>query len=439
MMSPRKQAQAAFAAATLFLLLSGVAAGFFIDRLRSTRNWVNHTYEVQNALAQVNTVVSRAGRLRAEYVDSGDPEFLREYKAVLAQVPQALSLVRNLTPDNPSQQANCTQLEALTGKRVQLMQQAVDLRQTDQTTLERQYDITRQIVATAAEQDALLQRMQNDERVLLNRRNSSAEQVFWWTVAVLLGALVVSLSLFFINYRLLNAELEARLKAEDSLRSLSARLLRLQDEERRKFARELHDSLGQYLAGLKMLLSSMDKQELNSTLTQCLEIVDRSIAETRTISHLLHPPLLDDAGLKSAVSWYVEGFSQRSGVQIDLKWPEELGRLSSPIELVLFRTIQEALTNIHRHASAARAEIKLLPSRTQVQLSIRDSGRGMSPDMLERFHQDAFAGVGLAGMRERIRELNGHLEIESNDKGTLIRATLPLYEGALQTEAPGTS
>jgi signal transduction histidine kinase len=427
-MSPRKQAQAAFAVATIFLLFSGVAASISIARLRSSRKWVNHSYDVENALARINTVISRAGRLRTEYADYGDPALLRDYESAKAQIPQAESLVRNLTHDNPSQQQNCTRLETLTGQRIALMQQAVELKKANQSTLEKQYEITRQIVVVAGQMDALLQQMQNEEHGLLTSRSVHAEQAFWWTVIILMAALVVALTLFAINYRLLNNELGARQQAEESLRTLSARLLRLQDDERRKFARELHDSLGQYLAGLKMLLPRIGQEKPDVTLAQCLDIIDKSISETRTISHLLHPPMLDEAGLRSAVSWYVEGFAQRSGVHADVDLPADLGRLPSSIELVLFRAIQEALTNIHRHANATHAEIKMSRAAREVKLSIKDSGRGMSPRTLERFHHDALSGVGLAGMRERIRELGGQLEIESGSAGTLVQVTLPISQ-----------
>lgn len=424
--SPRQQARTAFAFATIFLLVSGVVASVSIRSLRSSRQWVNHSYDVENALAQVNTLTGRAGRLRTEYVDYGASAFLIDYQETAAKIPQAVDLVRNLTRDNSVQQQNCGRLEALTSQRAILMQQGIELKQTNKSTLEKQYEITRQIVSVAGQTDTVLQEMLSEEHRLLNSRSIHAENVFWWTVIILLSALLVALSLFAVNYRLLNNELDARLRAEESLRTLSGRLLRLQDDERRKFARELHDSLGQYLAGLKMLLPRIGQEQPDSTLVQCLEIVDKSISETRTISHLLHPPMLDEAGLKSAVNWYVEGFAQRSGVKASVDLPADVGRLPSPVELAIFRVIQEALTNIHRHASASRAEIKLTRSNREIKLSIRDSGRGISPGTLELFQNDALSGVGLAGMRERIRELGGRLEIESDSTGTLIQAAAPL-------------
>lgn len=424
-MRPRKEAQIAFAVATFFLLLSGVAASFCIVRLRTTRDLVTHSYDVQNAIGNVRTTISRSGRLRGEYVDTGDPAVLQEYSEAAAQIPQSLAQLRSLTADNPSQQRNCTDLEKITNDRLSLMQQAVALRQTNESTLEKQDRITRRIINTAAEMDGVLQRMESQERILLTQRSVSADRVFWWTVVSILASLVLSFILFVIDYRLLSTELEARVQAQESLRTLSARVLRLQDDERRKFARELHDSLGQYLSGIKMLLPRIGQATPDATLAQCIETVDKALAETRTISHLLHPPLLDEAGLRSATSWYVEGFAQRSGVHVDLDMPEDLGRLGAT-ELVLFRAIQEALTNIHRHANTDRAEIKLSVSESKVVLCVKDSGRGIPPAALERFRQDSLSGVGLAGLRERIRELGGQLHIESNGQGTLVQVTMPV-------------
>ena len=152
---------------------------------------------------------------------------------------------------------------------------------------------------------------------------------------------------------MLNAELKAREQAEASLRTLSVRLLELQDQERRKFSRELHDSLGQYLVGAKMNLAMLGKSlPDNALIAECLKLLDQAMTETRTISHLLHPPLLDETGFASAARWYVEGFAKRSGIQTSLDMPEDLGRLPSSLELALFRVLQESLTNVHRHSKS---------------------------------------------------------------------------------------
>ena len=147
--------------------------------------------------------------------------------------------------------------------------------------------------------------------------------------------------------------------SEDSLRRLTGRLLQLQDAERRKFSRELHDSLGQYLAGVKMTLEMFATRHEETLLAEAIQLLDQAMAETRTISHLLHPPLLDEAGLSSAARWYLEGFAQRSGIEIKIDLPDNVGRLPKPVALGLFRVLQESLTNIHRHSESTKADVVL--------------------------------------------------------------------------------
>jgi two-component system, NarL family, sensor kinase len=203
--------------------------------------------------------------------------------------------------------------------------------------------------------------------------------------------------------------------------------MRLQDEERRKFSRELHDSLGQYLAGLKMSFSMLASNHTDdSRYFECMQLLEQCITETRTISHLLHPPMLDVAGFATTAKWFVEGFSQRSGVDVKADISETSGRLPSNVELVLFRALQESLTNIHRHSKSSRAEVTLKLAGGNAVLSIRDFGAGIPPDVLARFHTDDISGVGLAGMRERVRELGGQFDIRSDSTGTTVRVSIPL-------------
>jgi PAS domain S-box-containing protein len=213
-----------------------------------------------------------------------------------------------------------------------------------------------------------------------------------------------------------------------SLRRLSARLLHLQDTERRRIARELHDSVGQELVALKIHLEALKKPKGNrlSIVDECQNAVDACLAEIRTLSHLLHPPLLDEAGLASAVTWYVEGFSARSGIRVALELPESLTRLSNFAETALFRVLQESLTNIHRHSGSRSATVRFEVLSDSVRLTVTDNGKGISPHVLERFRNAGTeVGVGLAGMRERIAELGGRLEIHSGS-GTTVTATIPL-------------
>ena len=229
----------------------------------------------------------------------------------------------------------------------------------------------------------------------------------------------------------INTDITARKRAEEAARNLSGRILSLQDEERRRIARGLHDSLGQYLTAIKMsldLLSTTEGRQA-AVASECSEIVDKCLTETRTISHLLHPPLLDEAGLRSALQWYVDGFAQRSDIQVKLDLPTELGRLDTDIETAMFRVVQEALTNVHRHSSASEVDIRLLVDAKHIQLDVSDNGKGIPKNRLQRvLESGSGTGVGLAGMRERVRDLGGSMEIKSDDAGTTIAISIPLTE-----------
>ena len=214
-----------------------------------------------------------------------------------------------------------------------------------------------------------------------------------------------------------------------ALRRLSARLLRVQDEERRRIARELHDSLGQYLTAAKINLDVLARSSGDGALylREAQQLIDRAISDTRTLSHLLHPPLLDEAGFASAARWYVEGFGKRCGITVTLGISDSLERLSSETETALFRILQEALTNVHRHSGSRSVEVHLTPTASSVVLSVQDHGKGIPSETLARFQKDGTnVGVGLAGMRERVKELRGSFVIESGPQGTLVRATVPM-------------
>lgn len=231
----------------------------------------------------------------------------------------------------------------------------------------------------------------------------------------------------------INTDISSRKQAEEAARSLSGKILNLQDEERRRIARGLHDSLGQYLAALKMNLDNFpaSKIEQSKVLADCTDIVSRCLTETRTVSHLLHPPLLDESGLASATRWFVDEFARRSGIAINFESSTPLRRLHPDIEIALFRAIQEGLTNVHRHSGASSVNIRLTQQKTQVRLEIQDNGRGIQQQRLNRFLLGATeAGVGLAGMRERLRELGGSLDIQSSNTGTALVITTPLTSKA---------
>lgn len=243
-----------------------------------------------------------------------------------------------------------------------------------------------------------------------------------------------------------NEELEERVKqrtaelerSNDAARRLSARVLAVQDEERRRIGRALHDSLGQYLAALKINVDRLQAQDESGAglASECSELLNQCVIETRTISHLLHPPLLDERGFVSATRLFVEGFSRRSGLHVTLDLPSEpTARLAASLEIALFRAVQEALTNIHRYAEATAVNISLTKDARSLRLTIQDNGKGMPPTLLKQIREGtAESGVGIAGMRERLRKLNGVLEIRSDPSGTLLTITAPEILSSEPTE-----
>ena len=213
-----------------------------------------------------------------------------------------------------------------------------------------------------------------------------------------------------------------------SLRLLSADLMRVQDEERRRIAREMHDSLGQYLAALKMNLARLEGCSSNDlqVVADSDDLIERCLSETRTISHLLHPPLLDESGLPSAAKWYVEGFSQRSGIEVSLHIDDHVGRMPQEVETALFRALQESLTNVHRHSGSKKVDIAIRLDAGNAFVTVRDYGCGFSPQQLQDVQNRRSRGVGLTGLRERIAVLGGSLEVIAAEPGSLIRLALPL-------------
>jgi signal transduction histidine kinase len=182
---------------------------------------------------------------------------------------------------------------------------------------------------------------------------------------------------------------------------------------------------------MQLSLLSMSNSNRSTLVEEATQIVDRCISETRTISHLLHPPLLDEAGFGSAARWFVEGFAERSGIDVILSLPEHFGRLHSDVEITLFRALQEALTNVHRHSASPKADIRVALVPGLVRLEVQDYGQGMPSDVLRQLKEGAGkTGVGIAGMRERVRELGGNMVIKSDSGGTLLAIVLPLTESA---------
>ena len=232
----------------------------------------------------------------------------------------------------------------------------------------------------------------------------------------------------------LKAEIAERARAEESLRNLSGRLLQLQDEERRRIARELHDSTAQMLGAVainvdraQQMLQNGDHARLRGVIGESAELLEGIRQEIGTVSYLLHPPMLDELGLEYVLPWYAEGFSNRSGIAVSLNIQPDFGRVPQELELTLFRIVQEALTNVHRHSGSRTAEIVLFRDSDYATLEISDQGCGIPMGVLKPTKGTMCQlGVGVAGMRERVHQLSGLIDITGTSHGTVIRAVLPL-------------
>jgi PAS domain S-box-containing protein len=239
-------------------------------------------------------------------------------------------------------------------------------------------------------------------------------------------------------------ELEERnadvLRQSEQLRHLSGRLLHLQDEERRHVARELHDSAGQTLTVVGISLAQLGHEAERAApgvakkVEEVQDLVQQLHREIRTTSYLLHPPLLDESGLSSALNWYIQGLTERSSLDIKLEIAQEVGRLPSDMELAIFRFVQECLTNVHRHSESASARIRLYVERDLVQVQVTDQGKGMPPERLTEI-QSGGSGVGIRGMHERLRQFGGMMKIESSESGTSVLASIPIPKESQPTES----
>jgi PAS domain S-box-containing protein len=223
------------------------------------------------------------------------------------------------------------------------------------------------------------------------------------------------------------------IQSEKSLRSLSLHLLRTQDEERKRIGRDLHDSLGQVLTAMKLNLAGAkgETDEDQVAIERCIGLADDCIREVRTISYLLYPPMLEELGLKSAIPWYLDGFTQRSGIKSNFECSADFQRLPRDMELALFRLLQEALTNVHRHSESLVAQVRLHRDGNNAVLEIQDAGKGL-PEEIGKSGSTPATGVGLRGMDERMRQLGGRLQISCSGKGTTLTAIVPIAVPAVE-------
>jgi signal transduction histidine kinase len=435
--------------ASLFILLV-ILAAFGIrseQRAQESRRWIDHTYDVRSALRSLDLNLFKAQANYSRYLLTGDTTRLVQSKDDLGLALQFAARLRQLTTDNDLQQSRLNQIDSI----VSQMQQQISARPTSAGQISAEEDQAEaQLAGLAGQAESICQSMFIEETRLLGLRQG-AENRIYSRILVILGILVAAaLIALALHVRFLLQEIQEinhahtlLRESQESYRALSAKLMELRDQERRRIARELHDSVGQYLAMVRMNLGRLTRgpdslAQAAELLPQAMEMADRAIMEVRTISHLLHPPLLEEIGLASAVRAFADEFSRRSKIQATVEFPEDLERLPKEIELALFRMVQEGLANVHRHSGAKAVEINLQPCADEVHILIKDDGKGVRPAVLAKFRAGVGGGVGLSGMRERLAELGGHLEVESSSSGTLLRAWVPKHcDAAAELDAFG--
>lgn len=426
---------ATFFVALVIIVVVGILAYVTEVSTTSSQEWVVHTYQVRSELNDLQLEFTRVHASESAFLLAHDDEQLTETQQEIALVPKTLSTLRGLTWDNSSQQKRLNQLEPLLKEHVALVEKVLTLFPVGTHISPRQTDLQKQIVESETKIDALVHEMQDEEQGLFSSRIQAWNRLFRRSVVVLALSFLVAILMLAFNFRLQTAEVNRTKEMEErerhnaeSYRALSARILEMQDTERRRIARELHDSVGQFLAGLKINLSRIAATADVSTpplISETLAMTDQAIQEVRTISHLLHPPLLEELGLTSAARWYAEEFGKRSQVRVSLEVEEPEKRLPKEVEMALFRVLQEALTNVHRHANAQSIDVRVECHNGTVALTVSDDGRGIPYEVIARFQSGLAAGIGLAGMRERLAEFGGCLDVQSSNTGSVVRATIP--------------
>ena len=427
--------------AAIFLLATGVTGFVTVDRMQSSRDLVLHTYQVRGLLKDLRSDIGSVHANFDLYQLTGNVNEAAHLDEQLQRELATVAALQKLTTDNAVQQVRLNAFQETLQQDIDQLTSCVRQQNCLGASSSSRNELLAAIASRRRTMSDMLGNMESREDTLLQTRLQTWHRLFIRLVIILATCFTLALLLLAYNLGLLFREIErSKQQAQieknntESYKMLSARILELQDVERRRIARELHDSVGQFLAGLKINLGRLQRREAEATAQRCtlllesIDLTDRAIGEVRTISHLLHPPLLDELGFHSAARWYAEGFAKRSGIQVNLYLAEVTERLPKQIELALFRVLQESLTNVHRHAKASTVDIEVRCTDDLVILDVSDDGRGLHPDVLERFRGGHAGGIGLAGMRERLAELGGRLEVDSGPTGTRIRAILPTHE-----------
>jgi signal transduction histidine kinase len=416
------------------LMISALGAvAYFTERgIVLRRDWVIHTYQVRSQLNDLQLEIMRAHEEETSYLLT--PENQTRPRS-LQQAQQTIETLRKLTADNPRQQERLAQLEPMLQQASALLENKRASPGVHGSVSPAQRALQGKIDNQENQIERIVKAMQDEEVALLDQRLWEWDYLFKRNVLMLGVAFAVVTIMLAYNFRFLISEVartkarEKRIRANaESYRQMSARILEMQDSERRRIARELHDSVGQFLAGLKINLSRLGAAspiDAPKLIGETLALTDYAIQEVRTISHLLHPPLLEELGFLSAARWYVDEYGKRSQVKVSLLIEEPIERLPREVEIALFRVLQESLTNVYRHAAARSVDVRIMCRDGSVRLSVADDGKGIPEEILTRFREGAALGIGLAGMRERLAEFGGRINVESSGTGSVVEAVIP--------------
>jgi signal transduction histidine kinase len=417
-------------------VMAACALAYFTEQgIITGSDRVIHTYQARSRLSDLQVEVMRARDSEVNSLlsrDTGEIFASREQAQLATHLVDEL---RGLTKDNPAQQKLLQQIGPLLKQESLLLEHpptpmGARVLLSPDGRAEKQ-KITKQ----EAKVGAMVDTMQRQEDSLLEQRLRAWNYLFRRNVLILSLALVIVAIMLYHRFRMLvtdvartkDRERQVRDNAE-SYRMMSARILELQDSERRRIARELHDSVGQFLAGLKINLNQLEagpRVDRRRLIRETIELTDCALQEVRTLSHLLHPPLLEELGFISAARWYLDEYGKRSQVRVSLEVTEPIERLPREIEIALFRVLQEALTNVHRHAAAESVTVRIFCRDGRVSLTVADDGKGIPQDVLAKFRRGAAPGIGLAGMRERLAEFGGDIRVESSAYGSILQAVIP--------------
>lgn len=424
----------------VIIVATGAAAVLTDQEASESQQWALHSYEVRHQLNLLNVVRAEARAAAFGARLGSDEDRKKDLEQQISAGNEVVRRLQELVKDNSAQMERLKRIGSL------MDEQATALREcSNQKNCDR--DAAGAVQQRRSELGELITAMDHDERELLLGRLHEWNALFRRNRIPIGVACTAALFLLFYSFRLLDTEVGVRREMEqqarenaESYRALSARILELQDMERRRIARELHDSVGQFLAGVKMglgqICSKKDALADNEWVSETIDMTDKAIGEIRTISHLLHPPLLDELGFEATARWYTEEFAKRSGTQVHLQIDEIASRLPRNVELALFRVLQESLTNVHRHAKAQSVSVHVWCKDGEAILEVTDDGQGIPRRVLQQFRGGGAAGIGLAGMRGRLGELDGQLNVDSSEAGTRIRATVPTKQcDADNTEA----